>query len=100
MIGYETERRLKDLLIATGEGEQLIERQRERLGEIRDFATYDAFQRLDRDANERISGFEILNFLRENRVFGVSERECQQLVQFFDTDSDGRLTFDEYPFFI
>ena len=66
MIGYETERRLKTLLVAIGEGEQILEKSRQRLCEIRDFAPDSAFQRLDRDGNYYISSYEILNFLRDN----------------------------------
>ena len=51
--------------------------------------------RLDRDANDHISSFEILNFLRDNREYTISEKECNNLVQFFDSDSDGKLSYNE-----
>lgn len=96
MIGYETERRLKNLLAAVGEGEQVLERARQRLCEIRDFTPESAFQRIDRDANIYLSSYEILNFLRDNNVFGVSEAECYRLVKFFDSDEDGRLSLSDF----
>jgi hypothetical protein len=43
MIGYETERRLKNFLAAVGDGELILERARQRLCEIRDFAPESAF---------------------------------------------------------
>ena len=49
--------------------------------------------RFDRDANEYITSFEILNFLRDNREYTISERECYNLVKFFDSDEDGRLSY-------
>lgn len=95
MIGYETERRLKNFLVAVGEGELLLEKARQRLCEIRDFSPESAFQRIDRDANIYISSFELLNFLRDNNIFTVSESECYRLVKFFDSDEDGRLSLSE-----
>ena len=93
MLGYESEKRLKALLVAIGDGEQTLERTRQRLCEIRDFAPRAAFQRFDRDGNEYISSYELLNFLRDNRVYSVTEAECYRLVKFFDSDEDGRLSF-------
>ncbi len=43
MIGFETERRLKNFLIAVGDGESNIERNRQRLCEIRDLAPHSLF---------------------------------------------------------
>jgi Ca2+-binding EF-hand superfamily protein len=95
MTSYETERRLKNLLVAIGDGEQVLERARQRLCEIRDFSPESAFQRLDRDGNLYISSFEILTFLRDNGVYSVTEAECYRLVRFFDSDEDGRLSLSE-----
>lgn len=96
MIGYETERRLKNFLVAIGEGEQVLERARQRLCEIRDFAPESAFQRIDRDGNIYISSYELLNYLRDNNVFSISESECYRLVKFFDSDEDGRLSLSDF----
>lgn len=54
------------------------------------------FQRLDRDLNDSITSYEILNFLRDNRVYHSSEPECYALLKYFDTDEDGRLTYHEF----
>lgn len=59
MLGYESEKRLKALLVAIGDAEGQLERARQRLCEIRDFAPSAAFQRLDRDSNEYITSYEI-----------------------------------------
>ncbi len=54
MLGYESENRLKNLLVAVGDGERHLESLRSRLCEIRDFAPLSAFKRLDRDGTNRI----------------------------------------------
>ena len=93
MLGYESESRLKNLLVAVGDGERGLEAARQRLCTIRDFAPHSAFQRLDRDSNGFVTSVEILNYLRDQRNFTTSESECYRLVKFFDSDEDGRLSF-------
>lgn len=95
MLGYLSERRLLSLLEEIKEGELYQELLRQRLCSIPGFAPYSAFMRLDRDANERISAYEILNFMRENREYTVSENDCLNIVHYFDTNNDNRLTFQE-----
>jgi len=95
MLGYESESRLKALLVAVGDGERGLEAARQRLCTIRDFAPHSAFQRLDRDATNRITACELLNFMRDHRNFTVSETECYRLVKFFDSDNDADLDFQE-----
>jgi Ca2+-binding EF-hand superfamily protein len=95
MLGYETERRLKNFLVAIADGENVLEKARQRLCEIREFSPHAAFQRFDRDANDSITSFEIVNFLRDNGVLNASEAECYRLLKFFDSDEDGRLSFNE-----
>lgn len=96
MLGYETERRLKNYLVAIADGESILERARQRLCEIRDFSPESAFQRLDRDGNLILSSFELVNYLRDNRSYTATEAECLRLVKFFDSDEDGRLTLNEF----
>ena len=95
MLGYESENKLKNLLVAVGEGERALESARQRLCSIRDFAPHSAFQRFDRDSNAYVSSLEILSYLRDQRNFNVSEAETYRLVKFFDSDEDGRLSFQE-----
>ncbi len=95
MLGYESENRLKNLLVAVGDGERTLEAARQRLCSIRDFAPHAAFQRVDRDASCFIDSHELLNYLKDHRNFGTSESECHRLVKFFDSDEDGKLSFQE-----
>jgi Ca2+-binding EF-hand superfamily protein len=96
MLSYETERRLKNYLTAIAEGELGIECLRQRLAQICDFSPCMAFQRVDRDANETVTSYELYNFLRENGICSVSEGELYRLVKFFDNNEDGRLSFTEF----
>jgi hypothetical protein len=96
MLSFETERRFKNYLVAVAEGEGVLERLRQRLCEIRDFAPCMAFQRLDRCANDYLTSIQLLNFLRDNCVYSVSENECYRLLRFFDSDEDGRLSYNDF----
>ena len=76
MLGYESERRLKNLMVAIQEGERDIEQSRQRLCSIVDFALHSAFQRVDRNCSANISSHEIINFLRDNACYHVGESEA------------------------
>ena len=95
MLNCESERRLKNLLVAVAEGEQGLEIARQRLCAIRDFSPKSAFQRLDRSSNNYLQSYEILNFVREQKNFSITEAEAYRLVKFFDSEEMGRLTFQE-----
>ena len=62
---------------------------------IRDFAPYSAFMRMDRDANESLTPKELLAFFRDNREFTITINDCYDLLAYFDSDDDGRLSFSE-----
>jgi hypothetical protein len=96
MLGYQTERILKDFLVAVGDGERQLEGARSRLCSIRDFAPHSAFQRMDRDCSGSVSSRELITFLREQGIYHVSEPEAYQLVNFFDSNGNGRLSFQEF----
>jgi Ca2+-binding EF-hand superfamily protein len=94
-LSHESEHRLKNLLIAVGDGERNLEASRQRLCQIRTFAPHSAFQRIDRDACARIRSHDLLNFLRDHHNHSANEGETHQLVKFFDSDNDGSLSFQE-----
>ena len=96
MLGYESERRLTNLCVAVGDGERDLEGARQRLCSIRDFAPHSAFERVDRDCSGSVSSVEVINFLRDNSVYHVAEGEAFNLVSFFDSDGNKRLTFQEF----
>lgn len=63
---------------------------------IRDFAPLALFERIDRDANGAITSYELNNFLRDHHVYTISESEAFNLVKFFDSDNDNRLSFQDF----
>jgi len=96
MLHFESEKRLRNLLVSVGEGERDLEAARTRLCIIPDFNIRSAFERVDRDATGSITSFELRNFLNDNEVFHVIEAEAFELVKFFDCDGNCRLTSNEF----
>lgn len=96
MLGYVSESKLRNLMVAVGDGERDLEAARQRLCNIRDFALLSAFERINRDATGLITSVELVNFLRENGVAHVSEGEAYNLICFFDSDGNKRLSFQEF----
>ena len=88
MLGYESERRLKNFLVAVGDGERDLELARQRLSNIPDFAPHSAFQRIDRDYTLQITSRELANFLRDNGIYHVMDSELHTLVCFFDSNGN------------
>lgn len=96
MLGVVSENRLKNFLVAVGEGERDIEAGRQRLCSIRDFGLMAAFERMDRNISGNVDGRELNDFLRENGVVTISDSECDALVKYFDNNGDGKLVFNEF----
>ena len=96
MLGLEAQRRLRNFFQGVANGERDLEAARTRLCSIPDFAPRAAFSRIDRDASGLVTAGEICNFLRDNGIFHVSESEAYNLVNFFDSDGNSRLSFDEW----
>jgi Ca2+-binding EF-hand superfamily protein len=96
MLGYESERRLTNFLVAVGDGERDLELARSRLCNIPDFTPHSAFQRFDRDYSTQVSSREFGNFMRDNGIYHVGEGELNTLVCFFDSNGNQRLGFQEF----
>ena len=93
MLSFESEHRLKNILVAVGDGERKLENLRQRLCHIKDFAPHSAFQRVDRNATGRIGTIDLLNFLRDHHSPLANESNIHNLVRYFDCDNDGALNF-------
>jgi len=93
MLCPASEQRLKALLVAVGDGERDLEATRQRLCSIPDFALHSAFERVDRDVSNALSTKEIISFLRDNSVFHCTDGEIFNLIKFFDSDGNCKLTF-------
>jgi hypothetical protein len=96
MLGVVSENRLKNFLVAVGDGERDIEAARQRLCSIRDFSLMSAFERVDRNLSGNIDARELNDFLRDNGVVTISDSECDALVRYFDNNGDGKLVFNEF----
>ena len=94
MLSYEGERRMKNFLVAVGDGERDLEYARSRLCSIGDFVPRAAHQRVDRNSSGTVDSLELVSFLKDNGVHHVSESEAYNLVSFFDSDGNKKLTFD------
>lgn len=95
MLTFETLRLLRTLLLELARGEQKIELIRQKLASFENFEPYVAFQRLDRNRNDYVVAEEILDFLRENKIYGTTFDEANYLVKFFDSDDDNKLSYSE-----
>jgi Ca2+-binding EF-hand superfamily protein len=43
-----------------------------------------------------INSFELLSFVRDNSIYHLQEEELYQMLRYFDTDEDGRLSFQDF----
>jgi hypothetical protein len=94
MLSIHTERLFRDALVEILEGEICSENLRQQLcGAYPDFSPYSAFMRIDRTAEENINGGNILQFLRDNKVFAYTQSDCQKLINFYDSDRNGFLNY-------
>jgi hypothetical protein len=96
MLSYEGERRMKNFLVAVGDGERALEFARASLCSIPDFVPRAAFQRIDRNATGTVDSSEIVAFLASNSIYHVSESEAYNLISFFDNDGNKMLSYDEF----
>lgn len=65
-----------------------------------DFEPYAAFKRIDQDDDGEIYTLDFYNYLRENDVTQFSIKDCQLLMQFYDLDAGGSLSYEEFMKFI
>jgi Ca2+-binding EF-hand superfamily protein len=96
MISVETERRVKNVLVALASGERGLEACRDRLCRVPDFSPLSAFERLDRDTSGSVSTYEVLNFLKDNGVFHVTLTELDHLIAYFDSNGNKKLDQSEF----
>ena len=96
MISVETERRVKNVLVALAGGERGLEAQRDRLCRIPDFSPLSAFERIDRDSSGAVSTRELSDFLRDNGIHHVSLTELDHLVAYFDSNGNRKLDTQEF----
>jgi hypothetical protein len=97
MLSIHTERLFRDVLVNIFEGEICSEALRQQLcGGNPDFSPYSAFMRIDRTAEENLNGGNILQFLRDSGVFSFTQNDCQKLINFYDSDRNGFLNYQDF----
>lgn len=64
MLGLESQYKLKEFLQTVAELELQVERQRQLVATLSDFEPFAAFQRVNRNGDDIVTGLEIYNFLR------------------------------------
>lgn len=96
MLSVETNALLRSLLVAIGEGEISIEKQRKVLGKLVKFEPYCSFQRIDRRRTGFVDSMDILTFLRDNGFTEETEADTYYLMKFFDVDDDNKLNYTEF----
>ena len=95
MLGPDSTRLLKTMLETMSEVEMIIECQRQALCNIPEFAPYSGFCRIDRTAQESIRPQDVLAFMKDNGC-NVKLSDCARLVNFFDSDEDGILSYQDF----
>lgn len=65
-----------------------------------DFAPHSAFQRIDRNGDNKITASELLEFLRDHQNTRATEQDCYQIVRYFDCSELEALNFTEYVDFV
>lgn len=96
VLGYASESKLKNLLVALADGERDIEASRQRLARYHDFTLLSAFERVDRNLHNTVNSHDIYNFLRDNAIYSVTEGEVFNLVKYFENDLNYSLSYKEF----
>ncbi|OMJ77589.1 hypothetical protein SteCoe_22797 [Stentor coeruleus] len=99
MLSVETEKKLAELFYETMVGEKLIEEARFNLSRHKDFELNCVFKELDRIGMGSISGSDLKYFLDKNNIICTLD-ESYAIVHHYDTNSDGRLSINEFSYLI
>lgn len=77
-----------------------VEEYRQKLAMQYDFEPYAAFCRMDADGDKHLFTLDFYNFMHENDRKQFSIKDCQLLMQFYDLDGGGSLSYTEFLKFI
>lgn len=89
-------KKLAKLFMLIGENELKIEFARQNLCRAPAFEPYAAFQRIDRANRGYLDAKDIVRFMKDNGFSTVGELECNHVIKFFDSSSEGRLYFSDF----
>ena len=80
--------------------ELAVEKCRQKLASLYDFEPFAAFTRIDADGDKAIYCLDIYNFLQDNDRKQFQIKDVQLLMQFYDLDGGGSLSYNEFLKFI
>ena len=91
---------VRDFLVAVGNGERELEEARQGLSNIAAYNPAALFAVIDTDGDGNIEADELHKFLQSTGEHGISETELQVLIDFFDSDNNGRLNVNEFSYLV
>lgn len=62
---------------------------------IPDFTPQSSFERIDRNGSGEVNAEELIEFMKDNRVYNIDTHEAQHLINFFDSNGSGVLESNE-----
>ena len=95
MLSVETELKLANIFLALAKGEKSIEINRQVLGELDYFDSYQIFSYLDNQQKNHLNSLDLLNYLKERGIL-VDELEIRLIILFYDRYYDGFLSYYEF----
>jgi Ca2+-binding EF-hand superfamily protein len=96
VLSEKTQKALKAILLCISKREQQLEILRQFLCANENFEPYSAFCRLDRNEDGFVVPMDLVNFMRENGVMGMTEADFYYVIKFFDSDEDGKLNYPDF----
>ena len=87
---------MRELFETLGNYELSIEALRQSLSSLLEFEPYSAFLRLDRHNKKCINSHDIWIFLQENQRSQYLQKDCDFILNYFDIDKDGALSYAEF----
>ena len=95
MLSIDTDRKLAEIFLDISTQEREVEERRYYLSKNMDFEPASVFKALDQLEIGSISSSEVQDFLQKHHVF-CSNDEAYLVIRQYDTNMDGRLSFQEF----
>ena len=99
-LSVKTQKTLVQFFRNIADLELNVEEYRQKLAAQYDFEPYAAFCRLDADGDKELYTVDFYNYLKENDINQFSMKDCQLMMQFYDLDGGGSISYNEFMKFI
>ena len=100
MVSSTQLKTLKELLLIVGQGEHDLEKLRQHLCTHSDFNLRNGFERFDRKGNGLIQARDLIRFLLDHKVKGLTAEAVDSLIAYYDLDSDGQWDLEQFKLMI